>query len=113
MQRIEHKQEEIAFLQFGTSYMLDDPKEYIYEYNFYLQEIYNYNTFDVVVSLQKKFNDTPENGLQRITYTDEDLLVIWTIINICSQLFEEGSEQEKKFSMLMDKFAPFVVLLDA
>jgi hypothetical protein len=103
---------EKASLAGALRYMMEYPDVYVSQYEFYGEDTYLHKKMDIIVTLKKKYDQEAANILSStdIHYSNEELLVIWTIINIMIQVI--GDDESKKehadvFKSLMQKFAPF------
>ena len=94
------------------------PDAYVNQYEFYGEDTYSHNKMDIIVNLKKKYDQEAADILNStdIQYSNEEILVIWTVINIMIQHIGNDDESEKEqadvFSSLMQKFAPLTAIAE-
>ncbi|MDT8453490.1 MAG: hypothetical protein RQ936_12355, partial [Gammaproteobacteria bacterium] len=76
--------DEKASLAGALHYMMEYPDVYVNQYEFYGEDTYLHNKIDIIVNLKKKYDQESASIISStdIHYSNEELLVIWTIINI-------------------------------
>ncbi len=106
---IQHTDEHIITLIATLKFMINYPDRYVNKCSFYYQEIYIHKTIDIIISLHNKYEQSLLTTERNFTYSDEELFVLWTIINIMLQV-PEGEKSQDVFSQLMDTLAPMTVM---
>ncbi len=109
---IQHTDEQVLTLIATLKFMINYPDRYVSKYSFYYQEIYTHKTIDIIISLHNKYEQRLQGLLaneRNFTYSDEELFVLWTIINIMLQV-PEGEPSQDVFSQLMNILAPMTAM---
>ena len=110
--------DEKASLAGALHYMIEYPDAYVNQCEFYGEDTYSHNKMDIIVTLKKKYEQEAANFLNstEIHYSNEEILVIWTVINIMVQHIGNDDESKKEqadvFSSLMHKFAPLTSIAE-
>lgn len=111
--------DEEASLVGALRYMIESPDDYVHQYEFYGENTYIHNKIDIIVTLKNKYEKNVMNlGGTEIHYSNEELLVIWTVINIMVQIIDNGDDESEKkehadiFSGLLHKFAPLTAIAE-
>lgn len=110
--------DEKASLAGALHYMIEYPDAYVNQYEFYGEDTYLHNKMDIIVTLKKKYDQEATDFVNStdIHYSNEELLVIWTIINIMVQHIGNDDESKKEqadvFSSLSHKFAPLTAIAE-
>lgn len=108
---IQHTDEQILPLIATLQFMITYPDKYVNEYVFYKQEFYTHKTIDIIIALHTKYEQSLLTNERNFTYSDEEFFVLWTIINIMTQV-PEGKKFIDVFQSLMGSLAPLGAKLE-
>ncbi len=106
-----HDEKAILTLIATLKFMITYPDAYVNEYAFYKEEIYTHTTMDIIIGLRSKYEKSLLSQKKNFSYSDEELFVLWTIINIMTQV-PESKESIDVYSQLMGVLAESTMLAE-
>ncbi len=101
---IQHNDDEVVVLLVALKFMLNYPDAYVNKYNFYFEEIYTQKKTKIIESLYQKYEKSLLTQDFNFIYSDEEIFVLWTIINIMTQS-PEGEKSQGIYIILLDSLA--------